>query len=71
MEHAPISWVKTLPVSQYVNGSWQLVCASQTWDSSWELCDIAVNAGEVYKAELTRNDTYVGIAWNNYDPNQE
>ena len=49
---------------------------SSTWDSSWEICDIAVSAGEVYKAELVKGSvnaagTYVGIAWNNYDPSSE
>jgi hypothetical protein len=65
-----------LRVSKYVNGSWQSLCASTSYDSSWELCDLAVSAGETYKVELiklvtTAAGTYVGIAWNNYDPNAE
>src|SRR5262245_28969568 len=63
-------------VSKYVSGSWQLACTSTTYDSSWELCDIAVSAGETYKVELRKyvtnsTGTYVGLAWNNYDPNLE
>ena len=59
-----------------LNFNWTVVCTSTTWDGSWELCDIPVTTGDVYKAELRKvstnsTGTYVGIAWNNYDPNAE
>jgi hypothetical protein len=63
-------------VSKWTGSGWQRVCMSYTYDSSWELCDVSVNANEQYKAEIIKNatvatGTYVGIAWNNYDPNSE
>lgn len=63
-------------VSKFSNGTWQAVCNSASNDSSWELCDIPVSAGEVYKAEVRRYTavkpgTYIGIAWNTYDPSNE
>ena len=65
-----------LRISKSVGSSWQVACSSASYDSSWELCDIPVNSGDVYKVELlkyTTNSagTYLGIAWNNYDPSQE
>jgi hypothetical protein len=63
-------------VSKWTGSGWQQVCTSSSWDSSWELCDIAVGINEQYKAEIFKASansagTFVGIAWNNYDPNVE
>ena len=65
-----------LRISKSMGSSWQVVCTSTSYDSSWELCDIPVALGEVYKVELLKYQTnsagtYLGIAWNNYDPTQE
>ena len=65
-----------LHVSRWTGSTWVNVCSSASWDSSWELCDIAANPGETYKAELIKastnaTGTCVGVAWNNYDPYQE
>ena len=65
-----------LRISRWTGSSWQAVLSSTSYDSSWEVVDIAVGAGEIYKAELIKYSansagTYVGIAWNNYDPNAE
>jgi len=65
-----------LHILKYVSGSWQEACGSVTWDSSWELCDIPVNAGDLYEAVIVKNatnasGTYLGIAWSNYDPSSE
>jgi hypothetical protein len=51
--------------------SWSMACDSASFDSSWELCDIAVNSGEYYTARLilsssNATSTYLGIAWQNY-----
>jgi hypothetical protein len=63
-------------VSKWNGSGWDIVCGSSSWDSSWELCDLAVGAGEQYRASVVLNaanaaGTYIGIAWNNYDPNSE
>jgi hypothetical protein len=63
-------------LSKWTGSSWQLVCSSNSYDSSWELCDVAVTTGEVYKVELrlfTANTTgtCAGIAWNLYNPSME
>jgi hypothetical protein len=63
-------------VSQWNGSAWVTVCTSASWDSTWELCDIPVSTGESYKAELRKWSTnapytYLGIAWNNYDPSSE
>jgi len=59
-----------------LNFIWAPVCGSTTWDGTREMCDIPVSTGDVFKAELRKISanaagTYVGIAWNNYDPNAE
>jgi hypothetical protein len=65
-----------LRLSKFSGGAWQLVCTSASFDSSWELCDVAVNSAEQYKAEVRlispiSSGTYLGIAWNTYDPASE
>jgi hypothetical protein len=53
-------------------------CTSSSYDSSWEICDVAVTAGQTYTAQLHLNpngihqsQTYLGIAWNNYTTGSE
>jgi len=65
-----------LYVSKWNGSSYVPVCWSTSYDSSWELCDLAVLAGSQYKVEVQKNSTtssstYLGIAWNNYDTNAE
>lgn len=57
------------------DGTWTttgpLACASSTYDSTWELCDIPVVAGEDYliavrKWSTVASQTYLGVAWQNY-----
>jgi len=48
-----------------------LACASTTYDSTWEMCDIPVVAGEEYligvrKWSSTASYTYLGVAWSQY-----
>lgn len=50
-----------------------LVCSSTTWDSSYEVCDLPVIAGETYTLKVVKHatpaaSTYFGIAWYNYAP---
>jgi hypothetical protein len=65
-----------LYVMRWTGSSWVPACWSTSYDSSWELCDLAVNAGETYKVELVKSSTNstgtcLGIAWNNYNPSAE
>jgi hypothetical protein len=65
-----------LVLYKQVSGQWQWVCSSNTYDSSWEVCDVAVGSGETYKAQLALTaaytaSTYVGIAWYNYSLTSE
>lgn len=50
-----------------------VVCQSDTYDSSWEACDIPVTAGQTFRARLVvyqlssgQPSTYFGVAWYNY-----
>jgi Subtilase family len=50
-----------------------VVCGSTSFDSSWEVCDMAVTAGEtfqarIHKASSNASNTYFSIAWFNYVP---
>jgi hypothetical protein len=61
---------------QIYSSSGGLRCWSASYDSSWEICDLPVNAGETYSARFRRfatnaTGTYVGIAWTNYNPSGE
>jgi hypothetical protein len=66
-----------LRVSRWTLSGWTTACISTSYDSAWEICDVAVvEAGDIYKAELikyttTASGTYVGIAWNNYSVSAE
>lgn len=47
------------------------VCASSTYDSTWELCDLPVVAGENYLIAIKKygtnaSYTYLGLAWYQY-----
>ena len=59
----------------FLNGT--IVCSSTTYDSSWELCDIPITAGQNLSLKVQRagslntSYTFVGVAWWNYDPNNE
>lgn len=59
-----------LQVIDVTTGS--VVCDSNTYDSSWEACDLAVTAGHAYRARLVSywssgaQTTYLGVAWVNY-----
>jgi hypothetical protein len=49
---------------------------STTYDSSWEMVDLAVNAGDNYTARIAKAltnayGTYLGIAWWTYNPTNE
>lgn len=53
------------------NAAGQMVCSSVTFDSSWEVCDFPVTAGETFTARLKKwatnaSSTYFGIAWFNW-----
>jgi hypothetical protein len=53
------------------NSAGQLVCTSVTFDSSWEVCDFPVTAGQTFTARLKKfatnaPSTYFGIAWLNW-----
>lgn len=65
-----------LHIVKKTDGSWTpagaFVCSSSTYDSTWELCDIPVLAGEEYlilvrKYSSAAPATYVGVAWNSYE----
>jgi hypothetical protein len=48
-----------------------LPCVSSSYDSTWEICDVAVNAGDKFQAQLYLKSnaatyTYLGISWYNY-----
>jgi hypothetical protein len=65
-----------LILSAYNAGSWTPVCNSSTWDSSWELCDVAVQPNKLYMAQIFKGttvstNTYLGIAWDNYSTSNE
>jgi hypothetical protein len=62
-----------LHLDLWTGTSWTQVCASTSWDSSWELCDVAVTSGQTYRIQLAKFSTsqpgtYVGVAWYMYDP---
>jgi len=57
------------------DGTWtttgEMPCASSTWDSTWEMCDIPVLAGEEYligvrKYGTSGSSTYMAVAWYSY-----
>ena len=53
------------------NSAGQMVCSSVTFDSSWEVCDFPVAAGQTFTARLKKwatnaSSTYFGIAWFNW-----
>jgi hypothetical protein len=53
-----------------------LVGLSDTWDSSWELCDIATTPGSTYAAYVRQwstnaSYTYLGVAWSAYSDSAE
>jgi hypothetical protein len=56
------------------NGTdWVPACRSSSYDSSWELCDVAVTSGETYRIQFAKyataaTGTYLGVAWYMYDP---
>jgi hypothetical protein len=52
-----------------------VVCDSSSYDSSWEMCDFAVDCSTTYMAEIDKfatnaSNTYLGIAWLAYTQNQ-
>ena len=62
-----------LHLQKWSGTSWTTVCVSSSWDSSWELCDVAVTSGESYRIQMQKfatpaTSTYVGVAWYMYDP---
>jgi hypothetical protein len=65
-----------LRVSQFVNGQWVEVCRSDTFDSSWEMCDMNAPAGSQFKADFilnttTQSGTDFGFAWSFYQTSAE
>ncbi len=55
------------------NSAGTVVCNSMTYDSSWEMCEIPVTAGQTFTLRLRKwsqnaNTTYLGIAWMNWNP---
>jgi hypothetical protein len=53
-----------------------LVTSSSTYDSSWEMVDVAVSAGNQFYAQMQKwvtnePSTYLGIAWQTYNPANE
>lgn len=60
-------------IIETAGGVWK--CDSVSYDSSWEMCDFPVQAGEAYRARLQLHSpsasaqfTYFSIAWRNYVP---
>lgn len=55
------------------NSAGTTLCWSTSYDSSWEMCDLQVVAGQTYQIKVwkwnhTASVTWMGLAWSHYTP---
>lgn len=55
------------------NSAGMTLCHSSSFDSSWEICDLAVSAGQTFQIKVWKwndnvNSSWIGLAWMHYTP---